>query len=91
MTVTTRELLAALARLNREVPAIALGIADESLSPDKQSDFGDLLIAAGKALQHHARSERAVVVDSAAGPGEGVSLGRVEPVRAIEPRGSVHV
>lgn len=67
MTGPTRELLAALARLNQEVPTVVLGILDESLSPDKQAEFGDLLIAAGEALQRHARTERPTVVDSDAG------------------------
>lgn len=64
MTRTTRELLAALARLNQEVPATVLGILDDSLSPEKQIEFGSLLIAAGEALQQHARTERGMVVES---------------------------
>lgn len=67
MTRATRELLAALAKLNQEVPVVVLGILDESLSPDQQAEFGDLLIAAGDALREHARTERAMVVDSGVG------------------------
>lgn len=67
MTRATRELLAALAKLNQEVPTVVLGILDESLPPDQQAEFGDLLIAAGDALREHARTERVMVVDSGVG------------------------
>lgn len=70
MTPTTRELLAALAKLNQQVPVVVLGILDESLSPDEQMEFGDLLIAAGDALREHARTERSMVVDSDVGRDE---------------------
>jgi hypothetical protein len=72
MTRATRELLAALAKLNQEVPVVVLGILDESLPPDKQVEFGDLLITAGEGLRHHARNERPTVIDShAAEAGQG--------------------
>lgn len=64
MTQATLELLAALARLNREMPNVALGITDGSLPAEKQVEFGDLLITAGRAIQHHARTERGTVIDS---------------------------
>lgn len=67
MTRSTRELLAALAALNQQVPSVVLGILDESLSSDKQVEFGGLLIAAGEALQRHARTERPTVIDSDTG------------------------
>lgn len=67
MTRATRELLAALARLNQEVPVVVLGILDESLPPGKQVEFGGLLITAGEALQQHARTERPTVIDGDAG------------------------
>jgi hypothetical protein len=60
----TRELLAALHKLNGVLPNVLLGIWGESLPPDKQVEFGDLLIAAGELLQEHARNVRATVVDS---------------------------
>lgn len=64
MTGTTRELLAALAKLNQGIPGVVLGILDDSLSPQRQAEFGDLLIGAGRALRNHARTERTIVVDS---------------------------
>lgn len=67
MNRPTRELLAALAKLNQEVPIVVLGILDESLSADKQVEFGGLLIAAGEALQGHARTARPTVIDSDTG------------------------
>jgi hypothetical protein len=67
MTRATRELLTALAKVNQQVPTVALGILDESLSPDKQAEFGDLLIVAGEALRRHAQNERVVVVESGTG------------------------
>lgn len=67
MNRPTRELLAALAKLNQEVPTVVLGILDESLSPDKQVEFGGLLITAGELLQRHARTEQPTVIDSDTG------------------------
>lgn len=70
MTRATRELLAALARLNQEVPTIVLAILDDSLPPERQIEFGDLLIDAGKALQRHVWTERATVIESRCSIGE---------------------
>jgi hypothetical protein len=67
VTRETRELLTALSKLNRQVPGIVLGIADESLPIEKQVEFGALLISAGEALQHHAETERTIVVESPRG------------------------
>jgi hypothetical protein len=64
MTRTTRELLAALAVLNQEVPGVVLGILDHSLPPEKQVEFGRRLTDVGQALQRHAKADRPVVVDS---------------------------
>lgn len=64
MTKTTRELLAALAMLNQEVPTVVLGILDDSLPPSKQAEFGQLLVDAGEVLRWHAETERRVIVDS---------------------------
>ena len=58
----TRGLLAALNKLNRALPNVMVGIWDESLPPDRQVEFGDLLIAAGELLQQHARSERPTII-----------------------------
>lgn len=62
----TRELLAALSTLNREVPNVVLGILDDTLPIEKQIEFGDLLIVAGRALRNHARTKRAVIIDATA-------------------------
>jgi hypothetical protein len=60
----TRELLAALDKLNRAIPHVLHGIWDGSLSADKQVEFGGLLIATGELLQEHARNERVTIIDS---------------------------
>lgn len=67
----TRRLLATMAKLNRAVPTVVLGILDDSLTVDRQIDFGDLLIERGRLLQDHARIERVPIIDS-----EGVPDGR---------------
>jgi hypothetical protein len=64
VTRETRELLAALSKLNQQVPNVVLGIVDGSLPIEKQVEFGDLLVEAGRALQAHARTERATVIES---------------------------
>lgn len=65
----TRELLAALSKLNREVPNVMLGIVDGSLPVEKQIEFGELLKLAGEAMQEHGRTERVQVIESKK-PGE---------------------
>ncbi|HEX3648970.1 MAG TPA: hypothetical protein VHV49_11115 [Pseudonocardiaceae bacterium] len=60
----TRELHATMVKLNRAVPTVVLGIVDDSLTVDRQIDFGDLLIETGRLLQEHARIERAPIIDS---------------------------
>lgn len=56
MTRAVRELLATLAKLNQAVPQVALGIMDESLTPQQQIEFGGFLIEAGQLLQQHAHA-----------------------------------
>jgi hypothetical protein len=63
MIRATRELLAALARVNREAPTVALRIMDESLPAADQVAFGQQLIELGQAVQRHALAERAEVID----------------------------
>lgn len=65
MTRRTRELLATMAKLNQAVPAVVLGILDDSLTTAKQTEFGDLLIDVGRLVQEHAQVEWAPVIDSA--------------------------
>jgi hypothetical protein len=65
MTRTTRELLGMLAKLNQAVPEMVLGVLDDSLTPAKQTEFGQLLVDAGHVVQDHAR-ERTKVIDSEA-------------------------
>ena len=63
MTSETRELLGVLAKLNQAVPDLVLGVLDDSLTPAKQAEFGELLADAGQLLQEHAR-QRASMVES---------------------------
>jgi hypothetical protein len=65
MTHTTRELLGMVAKLNQAVPEVVLGVLDNSLTPAKQSEFGELLVDAGHLVQDHAQ-ERTKVIDSEA-------------------------
>ncbi|MGH3623629.1 MAG: hypothetical protein ACRDQ5_17820 [Sciscionella sp.] len=63
MIRATRELLAALAAMNRKIPEMCLALMDDTLSPQRQAEFGELLIQLGEALREHARTERAEVVE----------------------------
>jgi hypothetical protein len=54
MTRETRTLLAALAAMNRQIPNVALRLLDESMSLQRQLEFGDLLIELGQAMHQHA-------------------------------------
>ena len=58
-----RELLAELARLNRAMAALALGIMDGSASVGEQRDYAQRLIAAGKRLHHRADEMNPPVID----------------------------
>lgn len=68
----TRELLGMLVKLNQAVPGLVLGVLDDTLTPDKQAEFGELLVDAGQLLQEHAQ-ERIRIVESpdCAGAGRG--------------------
>jgi hypothetical protein len=57
MTRETRNLLAALAAMNRQIPNVALRLLEESLSSQRQLEFGDLLIELGRAMHEHADRE----------------------------------
>jgi hypothetical protein len=59
----TRQLLAALAAMNQQIPNVSLGIMDGSLPAERQIAFAELLIELGQAMRAHARAERAEVID----------------------------
>ncbi|HEX3649537.1 MAG TPA: hypothetical protein VHV49_14010 [Pseudonocardiaceae bacterium] len=63
MNDETRELLGVLAKLNQAVPSLVLGVLDNTLTPAKQAEFGELLVDAGQLLQEHAQ-ERAKIIES---------------------------
>jgi hypothetical protein len=58
-----RELLAELARLNREMTPLALRIMEGSASSDEQRDYAMRLIAAGERLRRRASESASVVID----------------------------
>jgi hypothetical protein len=57
-----------LARLNQAVPEMVLAVLDDSLTPGKQAEFGELLVDAGRLVQDHAQ-ERTQIIDSEPGTG----------------------
>lgn len=58
MTRETRHLLAALAAINQQIPNVALRMLEESMSWQRQLEFGDLLIELGRAMHEHADHSR---------------------------------
>ncbi|MGH3626579.1 MAG: hypothetical protein ACRDRL_03945 [Sciscionella sp.] len=52
-----RELLAELAKLNRMVPSVVLGLMEGTLPADAQAVFGQWLIAIGEVLLTRAEGE----------------------------------
>jgi len=65
-----RELLAELARLNREMASFALRIMDGSASADEQRHYAQRLIAGGERLKHRADTMGDVIIEGevVAGP-----------------------
>lgn len=63
MNGETRELLGMLAKLNQAVPALVIGVLDDSLTPAKQAEFGELLVDAGQLMRAHAQ-QRACMVEN---------------------------
>ena len=61
MNGETRELLGMLAKLNQAVPGLVLGVLDNTLTPAKQAEFGELLVDAGQLLQEHAQERTRIV------------------------------
>ena len=58
-----RELLAELARLNREMTPLALRIMEGSASITEQQDYAQRLIAVGERLRRRANEPAEVVID----------------------------
>jgi hypothetical protein len=58
-----RELLAELARLNRELTPLAMRIMEHAASAAEQADYAQRLIAAGERLQRRAAGANAVVIE----------------------------
>ena len=76
-----RELLAELARLNTDMPSLAMRIMDGSAGAAEQSHYAQRLIAAGERLQSRADTALGFVVD-----GEVLAGGfSFHPARTIEP------
>ncbi|MGH3535972.1 MAG: hypothetical protein ACRDQG_14865 [Pseudonocardiaceae bacterium] len=78
-----RELLAELARINREMASLALRIVDGSANAAEQQTYAQRLIAAGERLCRRAVGTAASVVD-----GEVLTSGALTaPDRTAEPYG----
>lgn len=63
MTREDRELLAELARLNTDLPSLALKIMDDSATANDQWQYGQRLIAAGLRLQRRADDTGDAVIE----------------------------
>jgi hypothetical protein len=81
-----RELLAELARLNREMAPLAMRIMDTSASADEQARYAQRLIAAGERLQRRANEAAGVIIEGEVLGSEPLTLPELtaEPYR--EPR-----
>lgn len=64
MNERTRQLLVALKKVNQQVPAVVLGMLEGSLSPEKQIEFGSLLIELGQLMQGHGTEQPGRVIDA---------------------------
>lgn len=58
-----RELLAELARINTDIPELALRMMDGSASAAEQRHYGERLIAAGQRLKHRADGTDDVTIE----------------------------
>lgn len=75
-----RELLAELARLNTDMPSLALRIMDGSAGPAEQRHYAQRLIAVGRRLQRRADGMDGAVIE-----GEVVTAApTVLPARSVE-------
>ncbi|MGH3775651.1 MAG: hypothetical protein ACRDRR_07930 [Pseudonocardiaceae bacterium] len=76
-----RELLAELARVNRDVVPAAMRVMDDSATAEEQRELGDRLIAVGERLRRRGDGMNCAVV-------EGEVLGDVSlalPAHSVEP------
>jgi len=76
-----RELLAELARLNREMAPLAMRIMDASASTDEQARYAQRLIDAGERLRRRATETAGVVIEGEVLVSEPLTL----PRRSVEP------
>lgn len=75
-----RELLAELARINTDMPSLALRIMDGSASVAEQGHYAQRLIAAGERLKRRAEALGATVIE-----GEVVTSGATDEPHALPP------
>lgn len=57
----TVELMRAMGAVNVKIPTTQLAIADNSLPPDEQARFGQLLIDLGRLVKQHAERRKPAV------------------------------
>ncbi|MGH3778699.1 MAG: hypothetical protein ACRDRR_23680 [Pseudonocardiaceae bacterium] len=76
-----RELLAELARLNRDMAALALRVMEGSASAAEQRHYATRLIAAGERLQRRADGMGGAVIEGEVVAGASIAL----PANAVEP------
>lgn len=83
-----RELLAELARLNREMTSLAMRIIDGNASTAEQQNYAQRLIAAGERLWRRADGMKAAVIEGEVLTNGPLSLPRhtVEPYLGVEDR-----
>jgi hypothetical protein len=76
-----RELLAELARLNRELAPLAMCMMDDSASAAEQQDYAQRLIAAGERLLRRASETVEVITDGEVLESDALTLAE----RTVEP------
>jgi hypothetical protein len=83
-----RELLAELARLNREMPSLAMRIIDGNANTAEQQDYAQRLIAAAERLWRRADGMNAAVIEDEALTNRALALPRhtVAPYLGVEDR-----
>ncbi len=77
-----RVLLSELARLNTDMPALALRMMEGSASAAEQHSYAQRLIAAGQQLQRRAHRMRGVVIEGQALATETITLSGYEQLTA---------
>lgn len=76
-----REFLAELARINGDIPALALRIMEGSASTAEQQHYGERLIAAGRQLKRRAEAMNRTVIEGEVLVEEPIAL----PGHTVEP------